>query len=76
MSVVVMQVFVSLLLVAGSLVLFIFTVRQRDFEHADRLALAPLDDDDPSPAIPTPPPSENNQQEIPCTQNESNTTTP
>lgn len=68
MSVVVMQVFVSLLLVAGSLVLFIFTVRQRDFEHADRLALAPFDDD--------PPPTANNQQEIPCTQNESNTTTP
>ena len=81
MSVVVMQVFVSLLLVAGSLVLFIFSVRQRDFEHADRLALAPLDDDDyPPPAVPTPTPTPtpnaNNQQEIPCTQNESNTTTP
>ena len=34
-----------MLLVAGSLVLFVHSVRQRDFEHADRLALAPLDDD-------------------------------
>jgi len=37
MSVIALQVFVSLLLVAGSLVLFVFTVRQRDFDHADRL---------------------------------------
>jgi len=46
MSMVVMQVFVSLLLVGGSLVLFLHTVRQRDFDHADRLSLAPLEDDD------------------------------
>jgi hypothetical protein len=44
-NVVPMQVFVSLLLVAGSLVLFLFTVRQRDLDHADRLSLAPLEDD-------------------------------
>ena len=48
MTIVVMQVFVSLLLVGGSLVLFLHTVRQRDFDHADRLSLAPLDDDDGS----------------------------
>ena len=46
MSMIVMQVFVSLLLVGGSLVLFLHTVRQRDFDHADRLSLAPLEDDD------------------------------
>jgi hypothetical protein len=45
-DVVVLQVFVSLFLVAGSLLLFAFTCRQRDFEHADRLSLLPLDDDD------------------------------
>ncbi len=45
MSVIALQVFVSLMLVAGSLVLFLFSARQRDFEHADRLALAPLDAD-------------------------------
>lgn len=54
MSIVVMQVFVSLLLVGGSLVLFLHSVRQRDFDHADRLSLAPLDDDDGSkPPKPT-----------------------
>jgi hypothetical protein len=40
-----LQVFVSLGLVLGSIVLFAFTCRQRDFDHADRLALLPLDDD-------------------------------
>lgn len=47
MNVVPMQVFVSLLLVGASLVLFLFTVRQRDFDHADRLSLAPLEEDRP-----------------------------
>ncbi|MBX3203734.1 MAG: cytochrome oxidase [Labilithrix sp.] len=46
MEILIMQVFVSLLLVVGSVLLFIFTARQRDFEHADRLALLPLDSDD------------------------------
>lgn len=45
MNVVALQVFVSLMLVAGSVVLFVHSVRQRDHEHADRLSLAPLDDD-------------------------------
>lgn len=47
MNVVVLQVFVSLMLVAGSIVLFVYSVRQRDHEHADRLSLAPLEDDLP-----------------------------
>ena len=47
MSIILLQVFVSLMLVAGSLVLFIWTVRSRTFDHADRLSLAPLEDDDP-----------------------------
>jgi hypothetical protein len=47
MEVVVLQVFVSLFLVIGSVLLFAFTCRQRDFEHADRLALLPLDDGTP-----------------------------
>lgn len=45
MSILVLQIFVSLILVAGSVVLFVHTVRSRTFEHADRLALAPLEDD-------------------------------
>ena len=49
MEVLTLQVFVSLALVAGSLLLFAFTCRQRDFEHSDRLALLPLDDDPIAP---------------------------
>jgi hypothetical protein len=44
-EIVILQVFVSLILVAGSVLLFAFTCRQRDFEHADRLALLPLEKD-------------------------------
>ncbi|MGO9834759.1 MAG: hypothetical protein ACLP1X_11120 [Polyangiaceae bacterium] len=47
MEVVILQVFISLFLVVGSLVLFAFTCRQRDFEHMDRLALLPLEDGTP-----------------------------
>jgi len=47
MSVIVLQVFVSLMLVVGSVVLFIWTVWNRTLEHADRLSLAPLEDDAP-----------------------------
>lgn len=46
MEVVILQVFVSLLLLAGSVLLFLVSFKQRDFEHADRLALRPLDKDD------------------------------
>jgi hypothetical protein len=56
MNVIVLQVFVSLMLVAGSVALFVFTVRARTLEHADRLSLSPLDDDErsvtPTPASP------------------------
>jgi hypothetical protein len=41
-----LQVFVSLMLVSGSVILFAVTCRQRDFDHADRLALLPLDDEE------------------------------
>lgn len=46
MEVVILQVFVSLILVVGSVLLFAFTCRQRTFDHADRLALLPLQTDD------------------------------
>ena len=45
MEVLILQVFVSLLLVVGSIVLFVFTCRSRTFDHADRLALLPVEDD-------------------------------
>ena len=44
-----LQVFVSLMLGGGSLLLFWFTCRQRDFDHADRLALLPIEEDKPAP---------------------------
>ena len=50
MEVVSLQVFVSLVLVVGSVLLFAFACRQRDFEHADRLALLPLANDSADPA--------------------------
>ena len=46
MEVLTLQVFVSLALVVGSLLLFGFTCRQRDFDHADRLSLLPLEEDE------------------------------
>lgn len=52
MSVIVLQVFVSLMLVVGSIVLFVWTVRSRTLDHADRLSLAPLEEDHP---LKTPP---------------------
>lgn len=46
MDILILQVFVSLLLVASSVILFAFTCRQKSFDHADRLALLPIDDED------------------------------
>lgn len=40
-----MQVFVSLFLVLGSVGLYLFTCRARTFDHADRLALLPIEDE-------------------------------
>jgi hypothetical protein len=37
--------FCSLLLVAGSIVLFVFSVRQGDCHEADRMCLLPLEND-------------------------------
>ena len=46
MDVLTATIFVSLLLVAGGLVLFVSRLKSGDFEHGDRLSLLPLDDDD------------------------------
>jgi len=45
-EVLILQVFVSLALVTGSVLLFVFTFKQEDFDHGERLALRPLDQDD------------------------------
>ena len=49
MDVLILQIFVSLILVVGSLFLFGVSARQKDYEHADRLALLPLEDDARAP---------------------------
>lgn len=45
MEVLMLQVFVSLGLVASSIVLYLHACRQKDFDHADRLALLPIEND-------------------------------
>lgn len=45
MDILILQVFVSLGLVVGSVILFLVTCRQRTFDHADRLALLPIESD-------------------------------
>lgn len=42
MDVLIILVFVSLVLVGGGILLMLFSLNQRDFEHADRLSLLPL----------------------------------
>jgi hypothetical protein len=49
-NVILLQVFVSLMLVAGSVLLFAVSIRDGDHEHADRLSLLPLEDDSARPA--------------------------
>lgn len=45
MEVVSLQVFVSAMLVLGSILLYAISVKQGDSEHADRLSLLPLEDE-------------------------------
>ena len=49
MNVLSLQVFVSLMLVLGAVVALLYSVKLADHEHADRLSLLPLDDDDARP---------------------------
>ena len=54
MSIVPVLLFCSLLLVVGSIVLFVWSAKQGDCHEADRLCLLPLEDDTTSlPAGPT-----------------------
>ena len=46
MEVVLLQAFVSLALVALAVLLFVRSVRARDMEHGDRLALLPVEADE------------------------------
>lgn len=56
MNVVVLQVFVSLMLVVGSLLLLAYSLKHADHEHADRLSLLPMEDEERAePAAAEPP---------------------
>jgi hypothetical protein len=46
LEVLILQVFVSLMLVVSSLMLFVYSARRRDHEHADRLALLPIEEEE------------------------------
>jgi hypothetical protein len=52
MEAIFLQIFVSFGLVLGSLLLFAFSARQRDVEHADRLALFPIEEESTRPHAP------------------------
>ena len=49
MEILILQVFVSLVLVSVSVLLFAYSIRRRDYEHADRLALFPIEDEEETP---------------------------
>ena len=51
MDVVVLLVFISLVLVGGGLLFFVYRLREGDFEHGDRLALTPLAEDEAPAAV-------------------------
>lgn len=48
MTIIVLQVFVSLVLVAGAIILLAYSVRLADYDHADRLSLLPMEEDESS----------------------------
>lgn len=54
MEILSLQIFVSLILVLASILLFAFAAKGRDQEHAERLALLPLAPDE-TPPIASPP---------------------
>ena len=53
MSIVPLLLLCSLALVAGSIVLFVFSARQGDCHESDRICLLPLEDDTSAPRATT-----------------------
>jgi hypothetical protein len=56
MDVLVLQIFVSFVLVASSILLFALSAKQKDHTHADRLSLLPIEEEHTAPPKVTPPP--------------------
>jgi len=52
MSIMILQVFVSLMLVVGSIVLLAISIKQDDHEHADRLSLLPFEEEETPASAP------------------------
>jgi cbb3-type cytochrome oxidase maturation protein len=48
-EVLILLMFVSFVLATGAVGLFVWSVRQRTHQHADRLSLLPLEDSDSEP---------------------------
>ena len=61
MDVVILLVFISLMLVAAGLAFFFYRLREGDFDHGERLSLAPLADDGPASSATAPRTSESNR---------------
>lgn len=67
MSVIPVLLLCSLVLVAGSVVLFVLSARQGDCHQSDRLCLLPLEDDAPTGPASTQQPQESSlPRELPC----------
>lgn len=49
MDILILLVFISLMLAGSAVGLFAWLVRQRTFQHDDRLALLPIEDDQRAP---------------------------
>lgn len=46
MNILILLIFVSAVLVVGALLLFAISVKNEDFDHAEKLSLMPLEDED------------------------------
>ena len=46
-----LQLFVSLMLVLGSVLLYLRVCSDRTFEHSDRLSLLPIEEDEQGPQV-------------------------
>lgn len=47
MEVLILLLFVGVLLVGGAIAFFAWTVREHSYDHTDRLALLPLEEEEP-----------------------------